>query len=124
MLTRSTDEGITWSVPITASTPFSNNNQGTVPAVGRNGEVYLYYLGAQTQSQLHYDSLLFSRSTDGGQTFPFFTHIASIVDLPSPLPGTNFRDNAFGAIAVDQQIDGYLYTVWADYRNGDADILH
>ncbi|HMA35486.1 MAG TPA: sialidase family protein, partial [Chloroflexia bacterium] len=123
IFSRSTDHGISWSVPITASPPISNNNQGTVPAIGRHGEVYLYYLGAQTQSQLNYDTVLFSRSIDGGQTFPFFTHIASIVDLPSPLPHTSFRDNAFGAMAVDQQIDGYLYAVWSDYRTGDADIL-
>ncbi len=123
VLSRSTDHGISWSVPITVSPPISNNNQGAIPAVGRHGEVYVYYLGAQTQSQLNYDTVLFSRSTDGGQTFPFFTHIASVVDLPSPLPHTSFRDNAFGAIAVDQQLDGYLYAVWADYRTGDADIL-
>ncbi|MGI8586155.1 MAG: Kelch repeat-containing protein [Chloroflexia bacterium] len=123
ILSKSSDHGITWSVPITVSPVFSNNNQGTVPAIGRHGEVYAYYLGAQTQSQLNYDTVLFSRSTDGGQTFPFFTHIASITDLPSPLPHTNFRDNAFGAMAVDQQLDGYLYAVWADYRTGDADIL-
>jgi hypothetical protein len=123
VFSRSTDHGLTWSVPITASQPISNNNQGTVPVVGLNGEVYLYYLGAQTQSQLNYDTVLFSRSTDGGQTFPFFTHIASIVDLPSPLPPTNFRNNPFGAMAADQQIAGYLYAVWADYRTGDADIL-
>jgi len=46
-----------------------------------------------------------------------------MVDLPSPLPNTNFRDNGFGAMSADQQIDGYLYAVWADYRTGDADIL-
>jgi hypothetical protein len=123
ILSRSTDHGLSWSVPITASPPISNNNSATLPAVGRHGEVYLYYVGAQTQSQLNYDSVLFSRSTDGGQTFPFFTHIASMVDLPSPLPHTSFRDNGFGALAVDQQVDGYLYAVWGDYRTGDADIL-
>ena len=123
VFSRSTDHGLTWSMPITASQPISANNQGTVPVVGLNGEVYLYYLGAQTQSQLNYDTVLFSRSTDGGQTFPFFTHIASIVDLPSPLPPTNFRNNPFGAMAADQQMPGYLYAVWADYRSGDADIL-
>lgn len=123
ILTRSTDHGVSWSVPITASQPFSNNNQGTVPVIGRHGEVYLYYLGAQTQTQFNYDTVLFSRSTDGGQTFPFFTHIASVADLPSPLPHTSFRDNAFGAMAADAQLDGYLYAVWADYGTGDADIL-
>jgi hypothetical protein len=46
-----------------------------------------------------------------------------MVDIPSPLPNTFFRDNGFGAMAADQQIDGYLYAVWADYRTGDADIL-
>ncbi|HUS14694.1 MAG TPA: S-layer homology domain-containing protein [Chloroflexia bacterium] len=123
LLSRSTNGGLTWSVPITASPPISNNNQGTVPAVGHNGEVYLYYSGAQTQTQLNYDSILFSRSTDGGQTFPFFTHIAPLVDLPNPLPHTNFRNNAWGAMAVDGLLPGYLYAVWSDYGTGDADIL-
>ncbi len=123
VFTRSTDQGLTWSQPITASQPISNNNQGTVPVVGRHGEVYIYYLGAQTQTQLNYDTVLFSRSTDGGRTFPFFTHIASMTDLPSPLPHTSFRDWGAGAMAADQQLDGYLYAVWADYGTGDADIL-
>jgi hypothetical protein len=123
ILSRSTDEGISWSVPISVSPVISNNNQGVVPATGNNGEVYVYYVGAATQSQLNYDSVLFSRSTDGGQTFPFFTRISNMVDIPSPLPGTAFRDNGFGAMAVDRVMNGYLYAVWADYRNGDADIL-
>jgi hypothetical protein len=123
VLSRSTDNGLSWSVPITASPPISANNGGVVPAVGRQGEVYLYYIGAATQSQTFYDSVLVSRSTDGGLTFPHFAHISDLVDLPSPLPTTSFRNNPFGAIAADQVLDGYVYAVWADYRNDDADIL-
>ncbi len=123
VLSRSTDNGLTWSVPITASPPISDNNGGVVPAVGRQGEVYLYYIGAATQSQPYYDSVLVSRSTDGGLTFPHFARISDLVDLPSPLPPTSFRNNPFGAIAADQVLDGYVYAVWSDYRNGDADIL-
>ncbi len=123
LLARSTDSGLNWSVPITVSPPISTNNTAGLPVVGLNDQVYLYYLGAQTQGQTGYDSVLFSRSTDGGQTFPLFTHIASLVDLPSPLPPTNFRVNAAGALAADGQVPGTLYAVWADYRNGDADIL-
>ena len=122
VLSRSTDHGLTWTSPITASQVLSNNNSFVSPVIGRHGEVYLYYLGAATQQQTNYDSVLFSRSTDGGQTFPFFTHIASLTDLPSPLPPTSFRDNAGGSMAADQQLDGYLYAVWADYATGDADI--
>lgn len=123
VVSRSTDQGISWTSPITASQPFSSNNSAALPVIGRHGEVYLYYVGAATQQQLNYDSVLFSRSTDGGVTFPYFTHISNMVDLPSPLPNTNFRDNGFGAMAADQQVDGYLYAVWADYRTGDADIM-
>jgi hypothetical protein len=123
VLSRSTDNGLTWTQPITASQPISNNNQAAQPVIGRHGEVYLYYLGAQTPTQPNYDTVLFSRSTDGGQTFPFFTHIASMRDIPSPLPHSSFRDWGAGAMAGDQTIDGYLYAVWADYRTGDADIL-
>ena len=116
--------GLSWSVPITASPPISDNNQGTVPgrwaATARSTSTTW---ARRRRASSITTPVLFSRSTDGGQTFPFFTHIASMVDLPSPLPHTSFRNNAFGAMAADQQMDGYLYAVWADYRTGDADIL-
>jgi hypothetical protein len=58
VLSRSTDHGVSWSSPITASQVFSNNNSFVSPVIGRHGEVYLYYLGAATQQQTNYLSFV------------------------------------------------------------------
>jgi hypothetical protein len=44
------------------------------------------------------------------------------VPLPSPLPNSHFRVNSNPSTAVDD-ISGIVYAAWADYRNGNADIL-
>ena len=107
LLIRSTDEGITWNIPVQVSD--QGGVQGSFPAVGPNGELYVVWLGSGGSGQI-----LFDKSTDGGTTFgtdkvvsnspnAWFPHLA--VDLSG---GSN---------------NGFIYAVWNDERNGDDDVF-
>jgi hypothetical protein len=107
LLIRSTDEGITWNMPVQVSD--QGGVQGSFPAVGPNGELYVVWLGSGGSGQI-----LFDKSIDGGTTFgtdkvisnspnAWFPHLA--VDLSG---GSN---------------NGFIYAVWNDERNGDDDVF-
>lgn len=108
LLTRSTDQGVTWSNPVTVSSEPSV--QGSIPAVGPNGEVYVAWYGYDFSSE----NIYFDKSTDGGLTFGS-DHVVS----SSP--------NAwFPSMAVDISggtYNGNIYVTWNDARNGDDDIF-
>jgi uncharacterized repeat protein (TIGR01451 family) len=111
---RSTDGGTSYSTPMQIS-DFSWN-QGSIPAVGPYGEVYVVWYNYDTQAQR------MTVSTDGGGSFGTPFHVSTVIPIPSPLPGGSFRVNSFPTIAIDQN-NGNLYVAWNDYRNGDADVL-
>jgi uncharacterized repeat protein (TIGR01451 family) len=112
---RSTDGGATFSTPMEISDTSYSSNQGSIPAVGPNGEVYVVWYNYNTGGQRMAVSL------DGGATFGTPFPVASVNAIPSPLPGGNFRVNSFPTQAIDQNT-GNLYVAWNDYVNGDADI--
>ncbi len=108
LLTRSTNQGVTWSNPVTVSSEPSV--QGSVPAVGPNGEVYVAWYGYDFSSE----NIYFDKSTDGGLTFGT-DHVIS------PCPNAWFP-----SMAVDLsggQYNGNIYVTWNDERNGDGDIF-
>ncbi len=67
LFSRSTDGGIDWSTPVRVSDKAGDcidsdsTDEGAVPAVGPNGEVYLSWSGPL--------GIVFDKSTDGGVTF-------------------------------------------------------
>ncbi|OGU63283.1 MAG: hypothetical protein A2W30_03240, partial [Ignavibacteria bacterium RBG_16_36_9] len=107
LLIRSTDDGATWSSPVTVSD--QSNVQGSFPATGSNGELYVVWLGYSGTDQIKFD-----KSTDGGVTFG--TDVA-----------INNAPNAwFPHMAVDLSggpFHNYIYVVWNDERNGDDDVF-
>ena len=146
-VSRSTDGGKTFSPRVIANLPEQSSNQGSFPAIGPNGEVYvLYYSGAeatqeeedkgeghgqdaasfqamtapaQTSGQ---KALYVARSTDGGQTFPQVKKAANVAFPPSPLPGSKFRMFVLPTLAVDPH-SGTVYATWNDYASGDTDVM-
>lgn len=99
--------------------------QGSVPAVGPDGTVYVLWgrdIFGGTSGRL-----LLARSDDGGVTWSAPTLVANVRPipfmLPNGLPDRNFRSPAsLPALAVSPA-NGDLFAAWADYRSGDADIL-
>jgi hypothetical protein len=120
---RSTDGGLTWDRPKDISRTFeiARQTSGSVPVVGPDGTIYVTWIDYMTRS------LMFSVSTDHGQTWPTFAEpIVSVVPLPGNIEENEYRTPTLPSMAVDcsnSNTSGNLYVVWNDYRNGNSDIL-
>ncbi len=110
---RSTDGGQTFSDPVS---PFPENVAGGVDgmAVDIEGTLYVVSLGIG-------DSILVTKSTDGGVSFgPFHHAVNRVTLLPDFLPDNGFRTITAPQIAAN---DEAVFVVWNDFGTGDADIL-
>jgi len=107
LLVRSTDEGVTWSAPVTVSDQTSV--QGSFPEVSTTGDLYITWAGFNSAEQI-----MFDKSTDGGVTFG------------NDVVVSNAPNSWFPHMAVDHSgspFNDYIYVVWNDERNGDGDIF-
>ncbi len=114
-LIRSTNGGLNWSATVNVSTT-STNGQGSDPAVGINGELYV------TWTSYSYTTQYFNKSTDGGVTFG--TPVTVAAGTGGNIPWSQGGTTQFPSIATDVSggpRNGYIYIVWCDGRNGDAD---
>jgi hypothetical protein len=115
VISKTTDGGLTWSAPQRVSNVFINDQSSTV-VVGPTGTVYVTFETFNGST----DSVVFAVSTNGGASFTS-RQIATINDIPSPLPGATFRDNSFPALAVDGST---LHVVWSNWNGTDADVVY
>lgn len=115
VISKTTNGGLTWSVPKKVSSLFSTTEGSTV-VVGKDGTVYVTF-EAFTGSG---DAVAFAVSHNGGGTFTTKL-VAPINDIPSPLPGATFRDNSFPALALDGST---LHVVWSNWNGTDADVVY
>jgi hypothetical protein len=112
-----------------------NEDQFAVPTIGTDGTVYVAFENGQNQAlwetgDFYEDQYLLVKSTDGGQTWSSPTFVVGMEDGSADYPinvsgrqtlsGYQVRVNSAGNI-VASPIDGKLYLVFSDNRNGTHD---
>jgi hypothetical protein len=131
VLSRSTDGGNTFSTPIqvTPSGGFGLT-QGSAPAVGPNGELYVAWFQGGCGGFGSISSIFVAKSVDGGQTFGLPVMVAPVQPLGfgtglfcGSIGGTlngNFRVNSFPRIDVNPK-NGHVYIVYGSHSVPSAD---
>jgi len=122
VVARSTDGGRTWSKGIRVSQSANNGavggRQGSLIRTGPDGTVYVFWKGAI----FHHSEQLVAISHDGGVRFSRPIPVSAVNDIPSPLPGSSFRDNSFPSADVNQ-VSGAIYVTWANEEGTPASAL-
>jgi len=122
VLSRSTDDGKTWSAPIEIDhhpgLPRDDNGalEGFDGATGPDGALYAVWNNR--------NGIVLTSSRDGGQHFS--RPRLAILTAPSMFAIQAVdRANGFPQIAIDPRRGrhGRLYVTWSDYRNGDLDVF-
>jgi uncharacterized repeat protein (TIGR01451 family) len=122
MIARSTDCGATFSAPHQISDR-TQINQGATAAIDPNtGTIYVAWREFLSSHQP--DSILVSKSSDGGQTFSAPVVVRTITPFDQGTSSTSFRTNSYPTMAVDAS--GRVYIAWAQRgvgMSGDTRIV-
>jgi hypothetical protein len=125
MVSRSTDGGATFSSAMQV-TPAHNNNtvggrQGSAIRTAPNGDVYVFFESGTVDKGAKINAQMFVKSTDGGASFSKEAVASTVVDIPSPLPGSSFRNDSFASIDIGP--DGKVFAAWSDFRSGRGQVM-
>lgn len=118
-ISRSTDEGLTWSTPVYVSQSVNagSHNQGVNLQTGPNGEVYALW-AIYDNWPGDENCLAMAKSLDGGATWePGYRILENIRGIRTTGTSKNMRVNSFPTMAVDISNgpnSGTIYVTWAN----------
>ncbi len=125
MVSRSTDGGQTFSSAMQVTPAYNNNSiggrQGSAIRTAPNGDVYVFFESGTVVNGAQVNAQMFVKSTDGGASFSKEAVASTVVDIPSPLPGSSFRNDSFASIDIGPT--GKIYAAWADFRSGRGQVM-
>jgi hypothetical protein len=116
-VSRSTDQGQTWSAPVAVSAPSQTSVTGSEVAVGPNGEVYVAYVATPTKvSHLvgGRGQIFLAASTNGGQSFSAPAAITPTFRIPF-FPAV-YQKASFPSLAVSPT-NGNVYVAYSAQRS-------
>ncbi|GGA41663.1 sialidase family protein [Dyella nitratireducens] len=125
LLSRSTDDGVSWSAPMEIDAhpglprDATGANEGFWGVVGPDSAFYAVWADAS--------HIAFTLSKDGGRSFSKARDIIPTAPIMYGITDLD-RANGFPQLAIDPRVTadaplGRLYVAWADYRNGDVDVF-
>jgi photosystem II stability/assembly factor-like uncharacterized protein len=119
VISKSTDQGVTWSTPqVISAGPYA---QFATPVVASDGTVYVSYELWNNPVGVAGGRAFIAKSTDGGATWT--NHFVALInDLRSPLPGSAFRVASYPVLDVGD--DGTLHMVWSNWQAGSGDVVY
>ncbi|NTV83576.1 MAG: exo-alpha-sialidase, partial [Bacteroidales bacterium] len=118
-ITRSTNDGISYSTPVVISGGINagSHNQGVNIQTGPDGEVYVIWAVYDSWPSDE-TAIAFAKSSDGGATFaPASRKITNIRGIRTTETSKDHRVNSFPSMAVDISggpNNGNIYIVWAN----------
>jgi len=113
-LIRSTDGGVTYSLPRLAI------RQGFASGVAVDGQGRVFVSSLTPGRSRTSSNIAVAVSNDGGLAFHGHEIAASVSLAPSPLPGNSFRSFTIPQIAADSH---GVYIVWDDYGRGNSNVM-
>jgi hypothetical protein len=130
-MSHSTDGGVTWSAPVALDSTqlFPNVDQFSDIAIGKDGTVYVTWMRCRSNGSGcggTLASMMFAKSTDGGNTWTAPSQIAQVTLAPGTcgaffgcLPNSFERVSNIPVIGVDTTTTthtGYLYVAMYNYN--------
>jgi hypothetical protein len=126
LVSHSRDGGATWTeVAVDAVQSYPAQDNFTRLAIGRSGTAYATWLncGARKGPSCPISNVMFSESTDGGNTWSAPEPIATVTLAPDGLPHTFERAYDYPSIAVDNSSGPYASSLYVVMYNWTGSYL-